>query len=78
MTYKNFEEIFQLIKDEITKESTKLRELTLRRLSRAATIGFLFTGELCISYVYEYYCSYSTTNSSTFTLRFRLFHLFLL
>ena len=32
MTYKNFEEIFQLIKDEITKESTKLRELTLRRL----------------------------------------------
>ena len=28
MTYENFEEIFQLIKDHITKENTKMRELT--------------------------------------------------
>ena len=28
MTSENFEEIFQLIKDGMTKESTKLRELT--------------------------------------------------
>ena len=32
MTSKNFEEIFQLIKDDITKENTKMRELILPRL----------------------------------------------
>ena len=29
MTSEDFEEIFQLIKDDITKENTKLRELIL-------------------------------------------------
>ena len=32
MTSENFEEIFQLIKDDITKENTKLRELIPPRL----------------------------------------------
>ena len=32
MTSENFEEIFQLIKDNITKENTKLRELIPPRL----------------------------------------------
>ena len=32
MTSENFEEIFQLTKDHITKEDTKLRELVLPRL----------------------------------------------
>ena len=32
MTSKNPEEIFQLIKDNIPKENTKLRELNLHRL----------------------------------------------
>ena len=32
MTCENFEEIFELIKDDITKENTKLRELILPRL----------------------------------------------
>ena len=32
MTSKNFEEIFQLIKSNITKKNTKLRELTPPRL----------------------------------------------
>ena len=67
MTSENFEEIFQLIKDDITKENTKLRELILPRLLLATTIGFLSTGELYKSYVYEYYSSYSTMKSSTFT-----------
>ena len=40
MTYENFEGIFQLIKDDITKE------LIPPRLQLAATIGFLSTGEL--------------------------------
>ena len=65
MTSENFEEIFQLIKDDITKENIKMRELILHSL--AAIIGFLSTGELYKSYVYEYYSSYSTMNSSTFT-----------
>ena len=67
MTSKNFEEIFQLIKDYTTKESTKMRELIPPRLRFPATIGFLSTGELYKSYVYQYYYSYSTMNSSTFT-----------
>ena len=32
MTSENFEEIFQLIKDDITKENTKMRELIPPRL----------------------------------------------
>ena len=32
ITSENFEDIFQLIKDDITKEKTKLRELILPRL----------------------------------------------
>ena len=32
MTYENYEEIFQLIKGEITKENTKMRELVPPRL----------------------------------------------
>ena len=64
----NFEEIFQLIKDDITKENTKMGELILPRLQLAVTIGFLSTGELYKSYVYEYYYSfYSTVSNSTFT-----------
>ena len=67
-TSENFEEIFQLIKDDITKENTEIRELILPRLQLAATIGFLSTGELY----------YSTMNSSTFNffLRFHPLHFF--
>ena len=65
MTFENFEEIFRLIKDDITKENIRMRELIPPRL--AATIGFLSTGELYKGYVYEYYRFYSTMNSSTFT-----------
>ena len=72
MTFENFEQIFQLIKDDITKEDTKLRELIPLRLQLAATIGFLSTGELYKSYVYEYCSSYSAMDSSTFT-SFRAF-----
>ena len=43
-TSENFEEIFQLIKDDITKENIKMRKLIPPRL--AATIDFLSTGEL--------------------------------
>ena len=32
MSSENFEEIFQLIKDDITKENTRMRELIPRRL----------------------------------------------
>ena len=70
MTSKNFEEMFQLIKDDITKENIKMKELIPPRL--APTISFLSTGELYKSYVYEYYYFYSTMNSSTFT-SFRAF-----
>ena len=70
MTSENFEEIFQLIKDDMIKENIRMRELIPPRL--AATIGFLSTGELYKSYVYEYYSFYSTMNSSTFT-SFRAF-----
>ena len=44
MTSKNFKEIFQLIKDDITKENIRIRELIPPRL--AATIGFLSTEKL--------------------------------
>ena len=70
MTFENFEEIFLLIKDEATKEKIKMRELIPPRL--AAIIGFLSTGKLYKSFVYEYYYFYSTMNSSTFT-SFRAF-----
>ena len=70
MTSENFEEIFQLIKTDITKENIRMRETIPPRL--AATIGLLSTGELYKSYVYEYYPFYSTMNSSTFTF-FRAF-----
>ena len=66
MTSQNFEEIFQLIKDDIPKENTNLRELNTHRLQLAATIGFLSTGELYKGYGCEYYSSYSTMNSSAF------------
>ena len=45
MTSEDFEEIFQLIKDGITKENTKMRELIPPRLQLPATIGFLSTGD---------------------------------
>ena len=32
MTFENFEEIFQLIKDDITKENTKMKGLILSRM----------------------------------------------
>ena len=60
MTSENFEEIFQLIKTDITKENIRMRETIPPRL--AATIGLLSTGELYKSYVYEYYPFYSTMN----------------
>ena len=41
----NFEEIFQLIKDDIRKENTKIREPIPPRLKLAAKIRFLPTGE---------------------------------
>ena len=41
----NFEEIFQLIKDDIRKENTKIREPIPPRLKLAAEIRFLPTGE---------------------------------
>ena len=65
MTSENVEEIFQLIKHDITKENIRMRELISPRL--ATTIGFLSTEELCNIYVYEYYSSYSIMNSLAFT-----------
>ena len=58
----NFEDIFQLIKDGITKENFKVRELEF-----AVTIAFLSTGRLCKNYFYEYYSFYSTMKSLTFS-----------
>ena len=73
MTSENFWKIFQLIKDDITNENTKLRELIPPRPELAVVaIGFLSTGELYKSYVYEYCSSYSAMDSSTFT-SFRAF-----
>ena len=45
MNLENFEEIFQLIKDDIRKENTKTREPIPPRLKLAATIRFLSMGE---------------------------------
>ena len=44
MTSENFEEIFQLIKYDIRKENTNMREPIPPRLKLAATIRFLATG----------------------------------
>ena len=44
-----------------------MRELIPPDYNLQSTIGFLSTGELCKSYVYEYYSFSSTMNSSTFT-----------
>ena len=44
MTSKHFEEIFQLIKDDITKGNTKLRELIPLRLTCSHTWFFVNTG----------------------------------
>ena len=57
MTSGNPEEIFQLIKDDIPKENTKLRELIRPRLQLAAKIGFLSAGELWL-WLYGYGHSY--------------------
>ena len=45
MTAENFEQIFQLMKDDRRKENTKMREPIPPRLKLAATIRFLSTGE---------------------------------
>ena len=67
MTFENFEEIFQLIKDGITKQNTKIRIPISPKLWLATTVGFLSAGEWYKSYVYEYYFFYPTMDSSTFT-----------
>ena len=51
MTSENFEKIFQLIKDDMTKENTK-------KCNLQPQLAF---------YVYDYYSFYSFMNSSTFT-----------
>ena len=67
MTSGNFDKEFQLIKDDITKEITKMREPVIFRLELVATIDFLSTGNSYKSYAYEYYFSYLAMKSSTFT-----------
>ena len=47
MTSVNFEEIFQLIKDDITKENTRMRETTLYRVST----GELYTRIIFLSII---------------------------
>ena len=42
MTSENFEEIFQLIKDDIPKENTNLKELILPRLNLQLQAAWLF------------------------------------
>ena len=63
----NFEEIFQLIKDDIDQTVT-------------CSHNWLFINREIVSYVYEYHSSCSTMNSSTFTSSFvfalRLLHFF--
>ena len=63
MTFENFEEIFQLIKDGITKQNTKIRNPISPKLKLATTMGFLSAGEWYKSYVYEYYFFYPTMDS---------------
>ena len=45
MTSENFEEIFQVINDDIRKEKAKMREAIPPRLKLGAAIRFLSTGE---------------------------------
>ena len=47
MTSVNFEEIFQLIKDDITKENTRMRETTPYRVST----GELYTRIIFLSII---------------------------
>ena len=51
MSFENFEEIIQLIKDDIIKKKTKMKDSILLRLYLAATTGFLSTGVSYKSYV---------------------------
>ena len=51
MSFENFEEIIQLIKDDIIKTKTKMKDSILLRLYLAATTGFLSTGVSYKSYV---------------------------
>ena len=60
MTSENFEEIFQLIKDDIRKENTKMREPIPPRLKLAATIRFLSTGESYKSLPFQFQIHNST------------------
>ena len=60
MTSENFEEIFQLIKDDIRKENTKMREPIPPRLKLAATIRFLSTGESYKSFSFQFRIHNST------------------
>ena len=51
MSFEIFEEIIQLIKDDIIKKKTKMKDSILLRLYLAATTGFLSTGVSYKSYV---------------------------
>ena len=66
MTSENFLKIFQLIKNDITKENTKMKDPMPLKLRFATTISFL-SRELHKSYVCEYCFFHSIMNSSTFT-----------
>ena len=77
ITSVNFEEIFQLTKDDLTKENTKMRELIPPRLQFAATIGFLSRGiiqELCLWVLFSL-LNYEQFNIYFFS-HFLLFHFF--
>ena len=63
MTSENFEEIFQLIKDDIRKENTKMREPIPPRLKLAATIRFLSTEESYKSLQFQFRIHNSTLSS---------------
>ena len=63
MTSENFEELFQLIKDDIRKENTKMREPIPPRLKLAATIRFLSTWESYKSVQFQF-----RTHNSTLSL----------
>ena len=45
MTFENFEEIFWLIKDDITKENTKMRDQSTQTIIAATIVFFLSAGE---------------------------------
>ena len=60
MTSENFEEIFQLIKDDIRKGNTKMREPIPWRLKLGATIRFLSTGESYKSLQFQFRIHNST------------------